>query len=559
MKLNSEQVVIFFLSISIMLALARLLGEAFNRIKQPAIIGEILAGIMLGPTVFGTFFPGAYETIFPTSPELEIALDGITTMAVSLLLLVAGLEVDLALVIKEGKTALSTSIMGIIFPFALGFGASYLFPQFMGIEADDKRLVFSLFMGTAMSISALPVIARILMDLNIFKTQIGFIIISSAMLNDLLGWIIFSIILGMLGSGFTNMSFLETMLLTLGFVAVTLTVVKYAINLILPKVQKHFSYPGGVLNLIMALAFLGAAFTEYIGIHAIFGSFLMGIAIGDSAHLKERTRDIIQQFVNNIFAPLFFISIGLRVNFILNFDLLLVLLFLIIAFAGKVIGCGLGAYWSGMNKYDAAAIGFGMNSRGAMEIILGLIALQYGLIQEKVFVALVVMALITSISSAPIMSHILNKNKNKKWALKDILSAETIISSISTDKKGAIIELVESAAKNYKLIEEDIFYEVWRREQIVPTGIGNFVAIPHAKVDIKKPIAVLAVNKEGIDFDAPDKLPAKIILLLLTPKDDHEIQLRLLAEIANLIKDRNKAEDILSLQSKEDIIHRFLN
>lgn len=557
MKLSSEHVVIFFLSISIMLALARLLGEAFNRIKQPAIIGEILAGIILGPTILGTLLPGAYNALFPESPELEIALDGITTMAVSLLLLVAGLEVDLALVIKEGKTALSTSIMGIIFPFALGFGVSYLFPQFMGIEADNKRLVFSLFMGTAMSISALPVIARILMDLNIFKTQIGFIIISSAMLNDLLGWIIFSIILGMLGSGITQMSFLETMLLTLGFVAVTLTVVKYVINLILPKIQKNFSYPGGVLNLIMALAFLGAAFTEYIGIHAIFGSFLMGIAIGDSAHLKERTRDIIQQFVNNIFAPLFFISIGLRVNFILNFDLPLVLLFLIIAFAGKVIGCGLGAYWSGISKYDSVAIGFGMNSRGAMEIILGLIALQYGLIQEKVFVALVVMALVTSISSAPVMNYVLNKNK--KWTLKDILSPDTFSISTAADKKGVIIELVESASKKYKLLAEELFYEVWKREQLVATGIGNYVAIPHAKVDIKKPIAVLAINKEGVDFEAPDKLPAKIILLLLTPKDDHEIQLRLLAEIANLIKDRNKAEDILSLQSKEDIIHRFLN
>jgi Kef-type K+ transport system membrane component KefB/mannitol/fructose-specific phosphotransferase system IIA component (Ntr-type) len=557
MKLSSEHVVIFFLSISIMLVLARLLGEAFNRIKQPAIIGEILAGIILGPTILGTLLPGVYNALFPESPELEIAMDGITTMAVSLLLLVAGLEVDLALVIKEGKTALSTSIMGIVFPFALGFGVSYLFPQFMGIEADNKILAFSLFMGTAMSISALPVIARILMDLNIFKTQIGFIIISSAMLNDLLGWIIFSIILGMLGSGITHMSFLETMLLTLGFVAVTLTVVKYVINLILPKIQKNFSYPGGVLNLIMALAFLGAAFTEYIGIHAIFGSFLMGIAIGDSANLKERTRDIIQQFVNNIFAPLFFISIGLRVNFILNFDLPLVLLFLIIAFAGKVIGCGLGAYWSGVNKYDSVAIGFGMNSRGAMEIILGLIALQYGLIQEKVFVALVVMALVTSISSAPVMNYILNKNK--KWTLKDILSPDTFAISTAADKKGVIIELVERASKRHKLLEEELFYEVWKREQLVATGIGNYVAIPHAKVDIKKPIAILAINKEGVDFEAPDKLPAKIILLLLTPKDDHEIQLRLLAEIANLIKDRNKAEDILSLQSKEDIIHRFLN
>ncbi|HEX2983018.1 MAG TPA: cation:proton antiporter, partial [Ignavibacteriales bacterium] len=482
----------------------RLLAEAFIKFNQPAIVGEILAGIVLGPTVLGALFPDVQAFIFPPTPSLEIALDSITTMAVALLLLVAGLEVDLALVIKEGRRAIFTSLMGVFFPFLVGFSVSYLFPDFMGIENEDKRLIFSLFMGTAMSISALPVIAKILMDLNIFKTNIGLIIISSAMLDDLLGWMIFSIILGMMGSGVTHMSFIQTFLITLGFLVFSLTVVKYVINLLLPKIQKAFTYPGGVLNFILALAFLGAAFTEYIGIHAIFGSFIMGIAIGDSAHLKERTRDIVQQFVTNIFAPLFFISIGLRINFILNFDLPLVLLFTIIAVAGKVIGCGLGAYWGGLNKNDSLAVGFGMNSRGAMEIILGLIALQYGVIQEKVFVALVVMALVTSISSPTLMSYVLKKNK--KLSLKDILSPDTFSISTAADKKGVIIELVENASKRYKLLEEELFYEVWKREQLVATGIGNYVAIPHAKVDIKKPIAVLAINKEGVDFEAPDKL-----------------------------------------------------
>lgn len=175
----------------------------------------------------------------------------------------------------------------------------------------------------------------------------------------------------------------------------------------------------------MILGFLGAAFTEYIGVHAIFGSFLIGIAVGDSTHLNERTKEIIHQFVTNIFAPLFFVSIGLRVNFIENFNFLIISIILVLSFAGKVLGCGLGAYWSGLNKNDSLIIGFGINTRGTMEIILGIIALEAGLINEQVFVALVIMAIITSLSSAPIMSYLLNKKDISKFS--NIISERFIL------------------------------------------------------------------------------------------------------------------------------------
>jgi Kef-type K+ transport system membrane component KefB len=199
----------------------------------------------------------------------------------------------------------------------------------------------------------------------------------------------------------------NTIGLTITFVVVMLTFGRGLLNRLLPWLNKKLAWPGGVLSISLALCFLGAAFTEYIGIHAIFGAFIMGVALGDSEHFSERAKEIVHQFINNIFAPLFFVSIGLRVNFITNFDWLLTLIIIVIAFAGKIIGCGVGTRLGGLSWRESFAAAFGMNARGAMEIILGIVALENGLINTRVFVSLVVMALVTSMSSGPLMKWLL--------------------------------------------------------------------------------------------------------------------------------------------------------
>jgi Kef-type K+ transport system membrane component KefB len=170
------------------------------------------------------------------------------------------------------------------------------------------------------------------MDLGLFKTDMGFIILSAAMFNDVVGWLIFSLILGNIGSAHHPFSFGVTLILTLTFALLAIVFFRKVINKVMPFLQTRISFPGGVINFIFILGLLGAAFTEYIGIHAIFGSFIIGIAIGNSAHLKEEIRDNIHQFVTNLFAPLFFVSIGLSVNFgaYFNLPLLLLSLFLLL-------------------------------------------------------------------------------------------------------------------------------------------------------------------------------------------------------------------------------------
>ncbi len=408
-KLSHVDVVHLLVQLSIMLLMGRLLAEAARKFKQPAVIGEIIAGLLLGPTVLGMINPEWFQTLYPVPSSSATVLTGFVQVAVIMLLFIAGLEVDLHIVWQQGRQAVFTSLLGLVIPFFIGFIFPYYFPEFFGIAEGQQRLIFALFMGTAMAITALPVIVRILMDLNIFKSRMGMLIVASAMVDDVVGWLVFSVILGMIGKHGGALSVYYTIILTIGFVVFMLTIGRGLLNRVLPWVNKKMAWPGGVLSLSLALCFLGAAFTEYIGIHAVFGAFIVGVALGDSEHFSERAKEIVHQFINNIFAPLFFVSIGLRVNFITNFDPLLTFIIIVIAFAGKIIGSGLGTRLGGFSWRESFAAGFGMNARGAMEIILGIVALENGLINEKVFVSLVIMALVTSMSSGPLMKWMLRK------------------------------------------------------------------------------------------------------------------------------------------------------
>lgn len=408
-KLPHDAVVQLLIQLSVMLLMGRLFAEIARRLKQPAVVGELLAGIILGPTIMGMLQPEWFDALYPVGNTSGVVLAGFVQVSVVMLLFIAGLEVDLHIVLQQGRASLATSFLGLVVPFSLGFTFPYFYPEFFGIAESQSPWIFALFMGTAMAITALPVIVRILMDIGLFKSRMGLLVVSSAMIDDTVGWLIFSVILGMIGRG-AEMPVLQTIILTLGFAIGMLTVGRGIINRILPWINKKLAWPGGILSLSLALCFLGASFTEYIGIHAVFGAFIIGVCLGDSEHFSERAKEIVHQFINNIFAPLFFVSIGLRVNFVANFDLVLTLIILAIAFAGKIIGSGLGTKIGGFTWRESLAVGFGMNARGAMEIILGLVALENGLINEKVFVSLVIMALVTSMTSGPLMKRVLGKD-----------------------------------------------------------------------------------------------------------------------------------------------------
>ncbi|OYU94593.1 MAG: cation/H(+) antiporter [Bacteroidetes bacterium B1(2017)] len=408
--LNHSENISLILSIGLMLIAARLFGEFFRKFKMPLVVGELIAGVLLGPSLLGMFYPKISEAIYTHNDHASLALNGITNVSIIMLLFVAGMELNLSVIRQQGKAAFSTSMFGLLIPLGLGFLSAYYAYEWYGRNSSDK-LVFALFMGTAMAISALPVIARTLIDLNLFRTKIGSIIIAAAMFNDLVGWILFSMIMGML-KGSANHSVLLTLLYTLSYAILMLTLGRFLINKSLPWAEKNFSWPGGFLSMALGLAFLGAAFTESIGLHAIFGAFIIGIAIGDSVHVKDKTKDIVNQFVTNIFAPLFFVSIGFKVNFFSHFNFQITAVVLLVAVIGKISGAYLGARLGGLNNKESLAIGFGMNARGAMEIILATLALQANLIGEELYVAIVIMAVVTSVMAGPMLNWLIKPKAN---------------------------------------------------------------------------------------------------------------------------------------------------
>jgi Kef-type K+ transport system membrane component KefB len=420
-SLTSDNITVLFLSLGVLLFVAHLLGEIAQWLKQPAVLGELLAGVLLGPTIMGSLAPELSSVLFPLQGVNAIALDAIATLAIVLFLLVAGMEVDLSTVWKQSKIGCKVGITSIAFPFSIAFIAALVIPESLGRHLNVDPLIFALFFAIAISISALPIIAKILMDMGLYRSDLGMVVISAAVFNDLVGWIVFAVILGLIGdhSGNAN-SIVLTIALTLVFVVTTLTLGRWLIHKALPLVKAYTRWPAGELSFALILGLLGAAFTQWIGIHAIFGAFIVGVAIGDSSHLRERSRVIIDKFISFIFAPVFFASIGLKVNFVTHFDFPLVLIVLSIACICKLMGGAIGARWGGMLPREAWAVGFGMVSVGAMGIVVGMIALNAGIINERLFVALIIMAMLTSMMSGPFMQMILRTGKERR--LRDILS-----------------------------------------------------------------------------------------------------------------------------------------
>jgi len=535
--LGADDTMLVLLDLGILLGLSRFLGEIARRYRQSMVVGEILAGIILGPTVFGHLAPELQRLIFPMRESTLTALGGLTTVAVVLLLLVAGIEINLSSVWKQGRTALLVSVMGIALPFALGYGAARIIPGFLGYDSSSDILTFSLFFGTALSISALPVIAKTLMDLNLLKSDMGMLVIASAAFNDLIGWIIFTVVLSLMGAGAIHgHDVRETIVFTVIFIAFVFTVMRTAFNRILPWLERKTVWPGGLLGFVFSFTMIGAAVTQWIGVHAVFGAFLVGVAMGDSEHLTERTRDVIDQFTMNIFAPLFFAFIGLQIDFASNFHAPLVVTVFLLACSGKILGCFAGAYWGGLSTREAAAVGFGMNSRGAMEIILGLLALEAGVINEQLFVALVIMALGTTMISGPVMELLLREKR--PYTISHLIRKTGFRGMLeSTTKREVINELARIASTETGLSHELIFKTVWEREQIMGTALGGGIAVPHGRlIEITAPVVVAGRSEKGIDFNAIDGEPAQLIFLLLTPARDQGAQLQILADIARTFR-----------------------
>jgi len=553
-SLHALDISMMFFAVGTLLVLARLFGEVARHLGQPTIVGEIVAGIVLGPTCLGAIFPAVGHAIFPLSGPVANVREGLSVLAAALFLLMAGLEVDLGSVWRQGRAALSVSVAGMAIPFGVGFGSAWLVPRWLGHQPVTPLFGFALFLGTAMSISALPVIARTLRDLDVFQTDLGMLIVASAVLQDLVGWMIFAIVLGTLGGEGRIFSPGATVAFVLIFAVVMIAGVRRVVDGSLPWIHAHTSWPAGVLAFTLSLALLAAGFTEWIGVHAIFGAFLVGVAIGDSRHLRRRTVAVVDDFVSSFFAPLFFAGIGLKLDFVAHFDLGLVLFVLITASACKILGSVLGARAGGLGTRESWAVGFGMNARGAMEIILGLSALEARVIDERLFVALVVMAVLTSLASGSLVKNVLRRHTPCR--LVDHLPARAFVPDLGdTTRRAAIERLAAALGAASGLNAKEVFAAAWAREELMPTGLGERVATPHARLPgVTRPAVALGVSSRGIDFDAPDGKPAQLIFLVVTGSGDERGHLEILADIARLFRSATLRQAAVAAPSGTELL-----
>ncbi len=547
------EIISLFLGIALMLGTARLMGELFRRFRLPAVVGEILAGILIGKTLLGKLAPGFYEWMFPIVTKSTVSLDALILLGVTFLLLIAGLELDLSSVWKQGRSVIWMSLFNMLCPFALGFSLAWLFPSLFGKTGGG--FVFYLFMGIALSITALPIIAKILMDMNIFHSDFGMMVLTSALIIDLFGWLLFSVLIQLMETGaFSTLIILKTAGLTLAVSLLILTALRYLINRTLPWIQANTEWPGGVIGFIIILGLIFSALAEAIGLHAIFGAFLAGIAIGDSEHLREHTREVINQFISNIFAPLFFVSIGLRIDFVQSFNPLLVLILLMIAFAGKIGGSLLAGRISGMRLRESLSVGSAMSASGTMQIILGLTAMEFKVINNEIFVAIVIMAVVTTVMSTPLMKLFMEMKKTRDLA--SLIESRLFIPGLRAKTAlEAIEEMSVSAALKTGIAADTITRMVQEREMIMSTGIGNGIAVPHARIrGLKSPCLAVGISRMGIDFNAPDGIPAALIFLILTPFEDSDSQLQILAEISRIFIQDTIREEALGVNTYSEFL-----
>jgi Kef-type K+ transport system membrane component KefB/nucleotide-binding universal stress UspA family protein len=395
-SLPGHAVFLLLVELAALVGVARLGAEIAKRIGLPAVVGELTGGIALGPSLFGHYAPLAFAAIFPPSAEQFHLLDAFGSVGMTLLLLLTGLETDLRLLRNLGRAAFIASVMGMVLPFGLGFGLGYVMPVSY-LTDPSHRILFSLFLATAMSISAMPVIAKILVDLDLTKRNIGLVILSAGVVDDTVGWLILSLIAGAATHGAVRATDLGiTVAYLAGFILIAAFVLFPLLRVVVRAVSERFKASDSDLVLIIVVTFLCAAATERIGVHPVFGAFVAGVVFHQVPRLKKETVARLESFTFGVLAPIFFGIVGLRVNL---WDLgggRMLGLVITVACVGKLVGCSLGAYWGGLRFWEAASIAVAMNARGAMEIVVATIGLSLGILTPQMFSIIVMVAIVTS-------------------------------------------------------------------------------------------------------------------------------------------------------------------
>jgi Kef-type K+ transport system membrane component KefB len=403
--------IILVAQIALLLVVGRGLGELMQRVGKPAVIGQLLAGLILGPSLFGWLWPAAHALIFPDTSQQKNLVAGISDVGVLMLLLLTGMETDLKLVRKVGRPAIAVAAAGVAVPFACGFAVAFILPAAL-LPNAQSRLVAALFLGTALSISSIKIVAMIVREMNFLRRNLGQIIVASSIIEDTIGWIIISLTLGIAAQGgFSLVPFGKTIAGTAVFLVLSYTFGRRAVFYIIRWVNDTFVSEFAVVTAILVVMCVMALITQAIGVNTVLGAFVAGVLVGQSPirsqHLDEQLRGLITAF----FMPVFFGLSGLSADLTILKDphmALLALGLVALATFGKLGGAFIGGRVGGLSTRESFALGCAMNARGSTEVIVATIGLTMGALTHTLYSMIVAMAVITTMAMPPML----------RWALR---------------------------------------------------------------------------------------------------------------------------------------------
>lgn len=543
-----KEINIFYLllQLAIILSLATYFGQLLKNRKQPTITADIIIGVILGPSIFGRFFPEFHSLVFPKNEIQVTMLDTVGWLGLLLLLLSTGLEINFSSIWKQKANALKISVSDIVIPIVFSFSFIYFLPNKF-FEGSDNKVILSFFISVIMTISALPVSIRALKDMGILKSDLGFLTISALTINDIIGWIIFTLILSIFSLGRVNLGeAFSILMLTLAFTAFALSIGKRIINYLLEKNLKKDKESVSIpLTIVIVSGLFFGLITLKIGIHSLFGFFMAGIAAGESKFLSEKARNTIHDFIYSMFASVFFVNIGLKIDFFTNFNVFLVLFITIIGIGGRYLGAYVGGSFSKLDKDSKKILAIAHTPGGEMHIVVSLLALELGLLNQTMFVSIVAGAIFSSILTGPWLSYVI---KNIKTTQKIKIY---VFDSIESSNKYEFIKLLLNKSGNY---QDENYKKIIQRESEFSTGLIKGFAVPHGRIDnIESPIIIFGRSPKGIDWDLRDGSLANNVFLILNNTEKNNIQLEILKKIALILKEQDKLSEFNKIEKSKDL------
>jgi Kef-type K+ transport system membrane component KefB/nucleotide-binding universal stress UspA family protein len=391
---------IFLAQIVVLLLVGRLLGELMQRIRQPAVMGQLLAGVLLGPSVLGALFPAFQHYLFPPSATRDGMLEGVAQLGVLMLLLITGMEMDFARVTGARRAALIASSCGIVVPFALGLALGEVLPAWL-IPTEHRRLITALFLGTALSISSVKIVASVIRDLDFMRRNVGQIIVAAAIVDDTIGWVLLSMIIGFARTGQLDAaSIVKTAVSTALFLLVSLTIGRRIVYFLIRWTNDHLQSEMPVITTTLVLMGVMGLITQGLGVQTVLGAFVAGMLIGQSPILTRHIDEQLRGMIVALFMPVFFGLAGLSADLRVIASpaaLAIALAFVAIATLGKFAGAFAGGALGGLSRAESMALACGMNARGSTEVIVATIGLAVGALNTTLFTMIVGMAVITTL------------------------------------------------------------------------------------------------------------------------------------------------------------------